>query len=1634
MIKGIKVAYILLFLGVYSRIAFSQSVANYSVVRTTGNVYNSIISTGTSFSGWRYTGAFSEDDNRSDATDIGFDFWYNGQRYTQFSVSTNGFLDFSSSTDDGGPQAGAYGYFNDAFSASTLANATWLALAPFYDDMTTGTGTNPLGNSIKYELSGAAPNRVLTVEWYGMAVYLNTSPNINFQVKLYETTGVIEYNYGTMNAGTNTFSYTVGINAASISNSPTASQLKTQQIANTATFSNSPQNNLSTMPAANSRLRFSAPVATAASGAFTLSNVSPTSMTLNWPNWASNEVGYVIYSSTDNVNFYFSTQTAVNATSTTVTGLLPSTIYYWRVYAVTEGSFSAALSANGSTLSAATITSIRTGNWDATNTWDCGCVPSAGDNVLIKNGHTVSLRTNSMQCNNLTIGQGASGTVQFTTNTTRTLTIHGDLIINSGASLTEATNSNTTHTLNFRGNIINNGTLNLSPDANSLCNAVFIRTTGNQTVSGAGTTFFHTIQIDKNLKTNILDIATTNFTCNQDALSFVSGGTFKFSSTGANSFQLFNSLKNIPSNARIWMNSANSTMSFGAGVNLQGDLRLENGTLMVGNAANENLISWGGTLEINGGSLSIAGNYGPNTAQSTSKYVQTGGLLTVPSVSSTSTTISPFSMTVVGSTFSMSGGTIVIAREGGSGTQNLGYNTSGVTQHTLTGGTFQIGNTSTPANQIVLINSGTPIGNLVVNSSHVTSQLIGNDLTVLNDITIVAGMLSDNGRNITFGKNWLATNGIFTRSLSSTVTANGGNQSITTAGSAFNNLTLSGTGIKSFQDNLLVNGNLTLSSTFRPVNNGFTCTIGGSWTNNGSFIRNGETVLFNGTTNQNISGTSTTDFTNITVNKTGGSVSVNGTANLHQTLTIQSSTTFDADGDGGGVFTILSSGDTPVVDGRVATLAGSASVTGNVTVQRYMAPEVTNVTRVYRYISSPVSGQFVSDWQDDFPITGTFTNPNTEFPSGSGLTNVCGINLIPNSPSLYQYVEANAGSGASDLGWVKYPNGVLSTVAPLHVGRGYAAFIRDCTNPTIVDVRGPINQGVISFNSLVTRTINGDLEDGFNLVGNPYPSAIDWDTDAGWTRTGISPVIYIRDNGAGGGFITYDHTDNIPLVIAMGQAFWVRATGTPSFSINEQAKTGNPATFYRTASPNKLSINLTNGAVTDKAIVKINSESSNKFDDFDGPKLDNSLFEISTLSEDGIKMAVNSMNKINCGTVLPIMVKNLTVGSYEISFERLGEFQELDVELYDRYTNSTVTVSNTSIYSFSVSANASSKATNRFELRVANQKEIDRTVFVSSVPITCGDKDGLITIDQPQEGIDYFATRNGLIVSDSIVGVGQRIELVIPSQHLELGDNHFVIKASGKCGGAFDLVEQPTITLQSVMSPQIVTPSPQCQQGSVVISTIDIPEGSIVNWYSDPLGEVLFSGTSYRTPVLSKSKTYFASQTSKEGCEGARVPVKVPIIKYDEISISINADTLIASYSENVQWYLNDEPIENANSNKYLVTSTGVYRVEALIPDSQCKTSAEISMVITGNEESRTDYLHVYPSPVQDTFEIKIPKAFDNTVYLLDTQGRKMATILLSEDEMSKVAIYNVSHLAPGIYWVQAFQSNKPAIFKLVKL
>ena len=129
----------------------------------------------------------SGDDGNVDIP-IGFTFNYCGGSYTQAKLSTNGWLSLN--------QTGTLGYANLALFDNSAPNAT---LAPWWDDL-----TDDATSSVSYKTEGVAPNRIFTAEWYRVPTYFTgATSRISFQVKLYETTNVLEFHYGSYEPLTN---------------------------------------------------------------------------------------------------------------------------------------------------------------------------------------------------------------------------------------------------------------------------------------------------------------------------------------------------------------------------------------------------------------------------------------------------------------------------------------------------------------------------------------------------------------------------------------------------------------------------------------------------------------------------------------------------------------------------------------------------------------------------------------------------------------------------------------------------------------------------------------------------------------------------------------------------------------------------------------------------------------------------------------------------------------------------------------------------------------------------------------------------------------------------------------------------------------------------------------------------------------------------------------------------------------------------------------------------------------------------------------------------------------------------------------------------------------------------------------
>jgi hypothetical protein len=156
------------------------------------------------------------------------------------------------------------------------------------------------------------------------------------------------------------------------------------------------------------------------------------------------------------------------------------------------------------------------------------------------------------------------------------------------------------------------------------------------------------------------------------------------------------------------------------------------------------------------------------------------------------------------------------------------------------------------------------------------------------------------------------------------------------------------------------------------------------------------------------------------------------------------------------------------------------------------------------------------------------------------------------------------------------------------------------SNSTI-SVSGTPNSGAIVIP--VSATMSADGPDGWNLIGNPYPSGVFWTL---MTLSDVDPVMYIFDP-LRGNYIFWNsnditHTTNISSVIPAMQGFYVHChasvPGTGSVAVDNGARTHDNYSYYKNieSDDNLLILSAYGNGFRDEAQIWFNDESTLSFD------------------------------------------------------------------------------------------------------------------------------------------------------------------------------------------------------------------------------------------------------------------------------------------------------------------------------------------------------------------------------------------------------------------------------------------------------
>ncbi len=658
-------------------------------------------------------------------------------------------------------------------------------------------------------------------------------------------------------------------------------------------------------------------------------------------------------------------------------------------------------------------------------------------------------------------------------------------------------------------------------------------------------------------------------------------------------------------------------------------------------------------------------------------------------------------------------------------------------------------------------------GNFVSNTGTTLNQG-GTGTMTITGTSNNAGTLNQKGSgNITF-TGALVSTALIAQTGSGSIIASGGitNSGTMSQGSGtIGNITVTGiltnsgtvsqtTGNISVSGNVVNSGYLTLGTA--------NLTISGNYSNNGTYTQSTGSTIFNGSSPTLTDGGSGTSFNAVYFNGGGTAKISSGNFSVSSigVLTMANSTTLNANGN----LTLISAAASSAT---VAAIPSGSGITNNVNVQRYITGGAGY--RGYRLISSPVYSATVSSnnvysinyLTSSVFLTGAGPIATTGFdkvgnptlylyredqtPSNASFTsgNFEGVSSINNSPT-YKY--SVTGAGTSGTFYLPVGNGVMFFFR----GNKTSASLLTETSPAYTtpgtvttSTTGTLNQGQVVVHDWYTpssaylgytgsgATGTNSAVRGFNLVGNPYASSIDWEqynttTPASgiYATSNISKTIY-EWNPKTRSYSTYmaghgGSTNNGQEYIMSGEGFFVQVANNstnPQLTFNESAKVTNQTAgvnlFMSTTrafdavddniSDPHLRLQLAADSInTDDIYIGFKSTASAQFDiNEDAPYMAGAgQVRISSFSSDDISLAINKLPLPGIKqTTIPLFVTASPAGSYKLNMTEIKGIPQLyQIWLMDRFNKDSLDIRHNSTYAFDVVADTNSYGRRRFQL------------------------------------------------------------------------------------------------------------------------------------------------------------------------------------------------------------------------------------------------------------------------------------------------------------------------------------------------
>ncbi|MCB7480120.1 T9SS type A sorting domain-containing protein [Christiangramia sediminis] len=518
--------------------------------------------------------------------------------------------------------------------------------------------------------------------------------------------------------------------------------------------------------------------------------------------------------------------------------------------------------------------------------------------------------------------------------------------------------------------------------------------------------------------------------------------------------------------------------------------------------------------------------------------------------------------------------------------------------------------------------------------------------------------------------------------------------------------------------------------------------IAGSLTNAGVLNTETGSVSFEGTSAQIIpnSAFENNRIQNLQINNISGVISET-TIEITGTLKVQAGN-FDTGND----LTLISDeNQTALIDG-----SGNGEVIGLVNMQRYLDKAFG-----YKYFSSPFQNSVVGD----FAPYMDFQDPVTAF------------------PHFYRYDE-NRNVSINDIvrdatGWEPY----IETENSLNTAEGYALNFGASSGSQTIELIGEVNNGNIPARQLENNHL--EYTKGFHLVGNPYPSPINWNAAQGWTRNNIDDGIYFftasENSQYTGKYTAYvnDISTGNPQadgrssnIIPSMQGFFIKVSDsdtqnkeTGSFGMDNRVRvTDFEQEFLRTQLTHqkaliRLEAAFNKAELKDPMVIYFSSFATPNFEkEMDAHKLmntDPAVPSFYNITEDQKELAINAISYPDNADYkkIPLGIKAEKSGVMKINLASLENISpNLNIYLIDHNKGIGQNLRKKPEYTFNIEAGTHNS---RFELMFSEEKVANPAVAFNElfhVGVRNGDVIVKLNLENNQQGILRASTMTGQLL------------------------------------------------------------------------------------------------------------------------------------------------------------------------------------------------------------------------------------------------------------------------------------------------